>query len=260
MKKSPGNIVNRGLQNLNVIQSNVIARSAQGLSLIEKRILMSALAQSKGIGSSVRISAHEYAETFEIDNIDNVYRDLSSASRSFMKRSFTLPTITEKGNSSEISYNWLSHVHYAKTEGFVEIHFNPNIYFLLFNLTEKFTKYQLKQATALRSLYSWRLLELFESVRKSTITEIDGLGNSLATKKQNSGWLKISIDDFNHSMGTPKSYKNNFKDLNRRLIQPAIHELEQKDGWKIDYKPIKKGRKVEMLEFNFYRDPQGRLF
>ncbi|MCV2503268.1 MAG: replication initiation protein [Neisseriaceae bacterium] len=248
------------LKNLQVIQSNTISRSAQGLSLVEKRILMSALAQTKGILKPVKLSAQEYADTFDLKSIDNAYRDLSSAGRNFMKRSFTIPSVTKKGSESEIHYNWLSYVRYAKREGYVEIKFNPDIYPLLFDLTEQFTKYQLKQASALRSIYSWRLLELFESVRKSKIIDKDKKGNTLHTEKSDTGWLKISVEEFNHAVETPKSYRNNFGIIKQKIILPAIKELEQKDGWKIEFNPIKKGRRVAVIEFNFYRNPQGRLF
>jgi plasmid replication initiation protein len=38
-----------------------------------------------------------------------------------------------------------------------------------------------------------------------------------------------------------------------------VHELNEKDGWLIDWEPIKAGRKVKAVRFTFERDPQGRL-
>jgi plasmid replication initiation protein len=38
-----------------------------------------------------------------------------------------------------------------------------------------------------------------------------------------------------------------------------VKELTEKDGWLIAWTPIKAGRKVTALRFEFKRDPQGRL-
>ena len=38
-----------------------------------------------------------------------------------------------------------------------------------------------------------------------------------------------------------------------------MKELQEKDGWLIQWLPIKAGRKVKAVRFTFMRDPQGRL-
>ena len=43
------------------------------------------------------------------------------------------------------------------------------------------------------------------------------------------------------------------------MIDAAIAELTQKDGWLIEYKTIKRGRKVTGLRFEFDRNPQQSL-
>lgn len=253
----------KGLQAKNVIQSHEITRSAQRLSLVEKRILMMALAESGGFLKPLKLYAQDYADTFDLD-IAVAYKELKDASFTFLKKQFTL-TEERKNKRNKIyeiklTYNWLSYIGYTQKEAFIEVKFNPDIQPLLFDLTSQFTKYQLKQASALRSIYSIRLLELFESVRQSKIIRKDNQGRTEKTKKQENGWLKIHIDDFNHAMEAPASYKANFAQLKRKIIEPAIKELEQKDGWKIEFKTKKQGRKIALLEFEFYRDPQGQLF
>jgi plasmid replication initiation protein len=52
----------------------------------------------------------------------------------------------------------------------------------------------------------------------------------------------------------------NFKDCRVGVIEPAVKELREKDGWLIEWTPIKTGRKVTALRFEFKRDPQGALF
>ncbi|MDD0115899.1 replication initiation protein, partial [Shigella flexneri] len=88
----------------------------------------------------------------------------------------------------------------------------------LCELEDNFTKYQLSQACALRSVHSWRLLELFEQMN---------------TNKENNGWLSISLEDFHHAMESPDSYKTTFGLLRKYMIEPAVKELTEKDHWMI---------------------------
>lgn len=247
----------KGLQSKNVVMANVITRSSQRLNLVEKRILFSAIAKLGGVFGVVKFSAKDYAETFEIKNIDTAYQELKAASKTFLQRHFSVKYLGDNNKPETAIYNWLSHVVYR--DAVIEIHLNPNIHQFLFELEHEFTKYQLKQASALRSTYSWRLLELFEQMRNSSPTKKDNEGKTLTTKKNDNGWLLISLDDFNHAMDTPKSYKNNFGIIRQKIIEPSIKELTEKDGWTIELEIVKKGRKVTHLNFLFEKDKQGRF-
>ncbi|WP_338333363.1 hypothetical protein [Acetobacter sp. LMG 32666] len=45
-----------------------------------------------------------------------------------------------------------------------------------------------------------------------------------------------------------------------KIIKPAVKELIEKDGWLIEWKPIKTDRRVSKLRFEFKKDPQEELF
>lgn len=107
-------------------------------------------------------------------------------------------------------------------------------------LREKFTSYRLSQAAGLRSLYSWRMLELMMQF-KST------------------GLVRMSIEDFWYSVEAPASCRKDFFNLRNRVIEPAVKELAAKDGLLIEWTPVKAGRKVTGLEFRFSPNPQGAL-
>lgn len=108
-------------------------------------------------------------------------------------------------------------------------------------LRKNFTSYQLQQASALRSVYSWRLLELL-------------------TRFKSTGKAEYTIEDFCTSMEATEKQRADFNNIRRRMIEPAVKELTQKDGWLIQWEPIKAGRKVKSLRFTFMRNPQGNLF
>ena len=72
------------------------------------------------------------------------------------------------------------------------------------------------------------------------------------------GKAEYTIEDFKASMDAPPSLSD-FGQVKRRIIDPAVKELTEKDGWLIQWVPVKAGRKVKALRFTFMRDPQGRL-
>lgn len=233
------------LRNKNVVMSNVITRSAQSLSLAEKRIIFCAIAKMSGKYAPVKITAQEYANTFGMP-MNQAYQQLKDASENFFNRYISLSTSDRKGKKPEQwKIRWLGSYGYQDGEGYISLGFTPEVTPYLCELESNFTKYKLSQSWALRSTHSWRLLELFERVRS---TDKD------TSRKNDGGWLSIMIEDFWHSMEAPVSYQKNFGQLTRRIIEPAVKELKEKDGWVIDWHPVKQGRRVAKLEFFFKRN------
>lgn len=236
---------NTALADCQIIMSNAITRAAQSLTLTEKRVMSCAIARLDSIRGAwtsdklkVKLTASEYAETFGLD-VNTAYEELSSFADSIMKKQ--IRTVEKVGRRERVTkYQWVGKAVYAKGEGWIEIAFYHEIAPHLMMLSKNFTQYKLKQASALRSLYAWRLLELLQMFAST-------------------GLLRMPLDEFQHAMDPPKSYRANFAQLRRWVIEPAIKELEGKDNWIIKWTPKKHGRKVIGLEFRFHRNPQGRL-
>ena len=233
----------RHVSNKQVHVANVVTRGAQSLTLAEKRILFSGIAQLKGVNKDVKITAIEYAETFGLDN-DTAYTQLKTAAENIFNRYLTF-TETDSKKTKVTKVRWVDAYGYVDKEGYVIFSFSAKMFPYLFHLKSEFTQYRLEQAGALRSLHSWRLLELLEQMKNA-----DG----------KDGWLVINIEDFHHAMESTPSYRSNFSKLRERVIEPSVKELNEKDNWAIHWEPLKRGRKVAALRFNFRRDPQERLF
>lgn len=222
--------------------ANVVARSAQSLTLAEKRIIFAGLAQIKGVNKRVVIKAKDYAETFGLDD-STAYRQLKDAAKSLFNR--YLKFSETDGKKEAVTYvRWIGSYGYIDQTGEASFRFTEEMYPYIFNLQSEFTQYRLEQAGALRSLHSWRLLELLEQMRT----------------KQGDGWLVINIEDFHHAMESTESYRSNFGKLRQRIIEPSVKELMEKDSWDITWEPLKRGRKVVALRFDYQRDPQESLF
>jgi plasmid replication initiation protein len=236
-----------------VTMSNALTRAGQGLSLSEKRIVMLAVSKLDSMKilrpgdvlASVKITAAEYAETYGLDPSSGVaYEALQDAAKALYNRSITFFEPAHKRGGKTLKpirtdMRWVGRCQYHEGEGWVQLAWWPELVPSLVGLRKQFTTYQLQQASALRSVYSWRLLELL-------------------TRFKSTGKAEYTIEDFKASMDAPASLSD-FGQVKRRIIDPAVKELTEKDGWLIQWEPIKAGRKVKSLRFTFMRDPQGSL-
>lgn len=234
-----------------VTMSNALTRAGHGLTLAEKRIIAAAVSKldsrrqlGPGEVPRTRITAAEYAETFDVDTA-TAYEQLQTAAKALYARSITFyePAHRRRGKPlppTKVQMRWIGSAKYQKGEGWVELAWWPDLMRHLVGLKAQFTSYQLQQASALRSTYSWKLLELL-------------------TRFEGTGWAEYTIEDFAAAMDATEKQRADFGKMRTKIIEPAVKELGDKDGWLIHWRPIKAGRKVAAVRFEFRRDPQGRL-
>ena len=226
-----------------ITMDNALIRAGQGLTLGEKRIVMLAVSKldsyavlPPGEVPTTRITAAEFAELFQVD-ADTAYKQLQDAAKQLYQRSITFyePVSTRRSKALEptrVTMHWVGQVHYQKGEGWIELYWWPKLLPALTGIRKQFTTYQLQQASALRSVYSWRLLELLMRF-KST------------------GTAEYTIDKFCVAMEATEKQRGDFAAIRRKIIEPAVKELIEKDGWLIQWYPIKAGRKVKAVRFVF---------
>jgi plasmid replication initiation protein len=226
---------------------NALNMAAQGFkSVNEKRIIMACVAKIDSATFDqlhqrhvVRLSAAEFAATFPAISKDEAYDLLKKTLPGLRKREFKREEKTRQGIKVHEDA-WISGTTYMDKRGWLELRFTPEATPFLLAIRGDFTSYTLKQVAGLRSLNSWRLFELLQQY-------------------QDTGWRQISIEDFGKALEVNPSYLRNFANMRRRVIEPSVKELKDKEGLLIDYEPIKEGRRVVALLFKFKKDPQGRL-
>jgi plasmid replication initiation protein len=230
-----------------VTMANAVTRSAHGLTLPEKRFIAAALAKTDSTDTrglmdeamqTVKLSAMEYAETFGI-TLDAAYQQLQAGAEALQQPKVVVERPTRRGTVREVRA-WVITGKYAKGEGTVEVRWHPDLVPFLFGLRKEFTTYKLRHAAALRSVYSWRLFECLKSW-------------------QGAGRYSPTIEEFQDVMEASPTYRANFKALRERVIEPAVKELQEKNGLIVKWSPVKAGRKVVGLRFDFEPDPQGTL-
>jgi plasmid replication initiation protein len=230
------------INNKLITLSNALTRAGCALTLSEKRIVMLAVSKLNSLkpvpthSFTTKITAAEYAETYDVD-MDTAYDQLQSAAKNLYNRTLTFyePAHLRNGKPLKPIRNdmrWVGQVMYHEGEAWVELDWWYRILPHLMGIKKQFTEYQLKQATALRSVHSWRLLELLMRF-KST------------------GWAEYTIEDFALSMQATEKQCSDFGKIRTQIIEPAVKELIEKDGWQINWQPIKAGRRVKALRFEF---------
>ena len=221
--------------------ANDLIKSAQGLNIGEKRLLMLAVSKLDSKikpsiqGAAVSISVAEMVEMFGL-NSDKAYQEAKKAAEGIMKRQIRI----KPNNADSELIQWVGKSKYNKGEGWILVEFYYGLFPYLFELKSHFTSYRLSRASGLQSVYSWRLFELLMQFKKT-------------------GLLNILIDDFHHSLETPKTYHADFSLLKARVIEPAVKEIREKDGLAVEWEAIKAGRKVKALKFTFPTEQQLSL-
>lgn len=234
----------RHLSERHVTLDNRLIASSHGLkTLAEQRVVKSCAAKLDSIRPDqgrykIKLTASEYAETFGLD-INTAYEQLKTVSKSLLDRVIQREERTHRGVKVHLDH-WVSGITYFEREAWVELRFSHEATPYLVALRGNHTTYLLRQAAGLRSIYSWRLLEML-------------------MRFKDTGWYQVDVTTFSKALDAKPSHTKNFNDLRRWIIEPAVRELKEKDAWVITWSAIKTGRKVTALRFAFKRDSQFRL-
>ncbi len=217
-------------KDLVITRHNSLIEGSYKLNLDEQRLLYLCMAQidpRKAIqkDNSFTVTAKEFSEAFPVDK-KSAYKQLEEASKGLSERWLK----TNDGKYRE-QFRWIFGMRYHDEEGKVTLGFSPWVIPYLTNLSKQFTKLKLSQVANLKSIYAIRLLEF--------ITQFKATGKFI-----------IGLDRFKDRLGIKDEYKR-FTNLRMRVIDPAIKELQEKSNLAIDWKPIKSGKTIKQLEFNF---------
>lgn len=217
--------------------SNALISATHNLNLSERRMIYLAMSNLKQ-GNEVHLEAKEYAKTFGISETQ-AYEQLETACNKLFEREIQFTDGRKKGRA-----RWVQSAIYHEGEGWCSIEFTDIVRANIKGLVSQYTRYNLEQAGNLKSVYSWRFLERFIQY-----------GNE---KKRNSGWWEVSINNLCEFLELSDYYQK-FNQLNNKILIPSFKELDEKDGWKVEVKPIKTGRKITHIRFEFKQDPQSRI-
>lgn len=207
------------------------------LTLAEQRVLLACIAQidSKSeLTESFRfeVTASGVADLAGLESLSNAYRDLKKAAEKLYERSVIIddpdpnnPQITTRKT------RWISTIDYVPGEGKLVLCFSTGIIPYLSQLSKEFTKYKLMHVARFESVYSIRLYEL--------LVQWSGIGE----REIEVDWLKkqFQVEDKYERLGN----------LKKRVIDPAVAEINEHSNIWVKYGQRKSGRTVTHFQFKF---------
>ena len=125
-------------------------------------------------------------------------------------------------------FRWFNDTRYIKGAGKVDLYLSRALKDYLFELKSNFTQYELYNVMALHSKYAIRLFELFKSYEYQHYKTFD-------------------TEDLKHLLYA-ENYKN-FADFKKRVLEPAIDEINNYTELNVSFEPVFKGRKVIQIAF-----------
>ncbi len=213
-----------------VVKSNVlIQKSRFAFSLQQQKALLFIISQIKPNQKAFEYQKFPLAEFCKICGINingKNYRDVKSSIEG-LSSPFWLMDYDENGDVFETMVHFLSNAKVYPRKGIVEIRVDEELKPYLLELQNNFTAFELQNILTMRSKYSIRLYELMRSWSSN-----ETVSYSLDT-------LSALIDN---------KY-NRWVDTKRKIIEPAIKEINELTDLSVSYEPVKKGRAVVAINF-----------
>ncbi|STY98618.1 replication protein [Moraxella ovis] len=262
-----------------IAMDNSIVTSAYNLSVNEQRLIYCALKQmpkydpknpdreSLDPKTPFYITRDDFIELGA--NSDNVAKEIRQATRELMKKSLFVQT-----TEGIREFHWLSEVlrydrnaeqklrekypnpsdykkyinalkmynlidvlptHKADDNIVARVVFHEKVIPLLSDLKASFTQFLLSDVTEFSSIYSYRIYQLFMQY---------------LNKETGKGWTQLDFYDLRFMLMLLDKYPLT-ADFKKRVIDPAIKEINEKSPLKAKYELIKKGRKFVAVKFTF---------
>jgi len=228
------------IKDYSAVMENSLLEARYSLTLEEQRLVLAtiALLDSMEVAPSgfpmLRIPKKLIIETTGIH--EKNYHQIKSALKKLMSKVITIETINEKGKRSFRLYQWFSKGEYHEGEKFIEVQFHPDLKPYLLALKQNFTDVPLQIVLRLRSKYAIRLYELLR-------------------RYKDTGFRIDTISELREKLGVEKWEYPRFEAFERRVLLPAVKEINKETDLLVSYKKIKKGRRIERIEFQIQANP-----
>ena len=222
---------NMKLQKHNAVMENALIEARYSLTVEEQRLVLTTIAMLDNVETApsgfpmLKIPKKLIIEATGMH--EKNYHQIKTALKRLMQRVITIET--EKGFEL---YQWFAKAKYNKGDEYIEVQFHPDLKPYLLELKRRFTKVPLKQVLQLRSKYAIRLYELLK-------------------RYEDTGFRTDPLPELREKLGVEKNEYPVFKDFEKRVLKPAVKEINEKTDLEVSYTKIRTGRRISHIEFNF---------
>lgn len=228
-----------------IVKDNALINASYNLDLVEQRLILLAIVEARESGKGINandpltVHAESYINHFSVHR-NTAYQALKDACKDLFARQFSYQEQRPKGVAN-ITSRWVSQIAYVDNSATVELIFAPAIIPLVTRLEEQFTSYELKQVSGLSSAYAIRLYELLIAWRSTGKTPV------------------IELSDFRQKLGVLETEYNRMHDFKKRVLDPAIKQINEHTDITVKVEQHKKGRSVSGFSFKFKQKQQPKI-
>lgn len=237
----------KGSDKIMITKSNTLVEAGYDLTMAEHDLMTLAInkihKQQTG-GKQVMITAKEFAAANQVSDIYayktlkdtaqtlgekklkfTLYRDLSIISDKEDDKLSVLKPPHNNFTTLRAEYNWLQGISYQDQQGYLLLHFSDPLAFLIEQTGKAYTKYDYVKTVAFTGASSKRIYEL--------ITKWQKLGST----------PEMSVFEWKDLFGVADKYPK-VAEFRRRVLDPAIDQINKQGDFKLEIVPIKAGRNI----------------
>jgi plasmid replication initiation protein len=214
-----------------IVKKNEFLKFGYTLSLMEQRLLLACISQIDSrscldMNKQFVVTVQEIQDLFSLDACNQMYGHLKTACNRLWGRE-----IVTRDTKTTTRLRWVWKVVYSDSEGLIKLNFSPDVIPYLSAITERFTKYKLKDVAEFKCIYSLRIYELF-------------------AQYQGVGFVSYDIDDLRALLDLNKKYLL-YSEFRRNVIEKSVAEINNFSNLTVSYSEKRMGRKVIALLFHF---------
>jgi plasmid replication initiation protein len=216
------------LRTQKVVKANeLIQKRSQLLSLQEQKIILYLISQLKPEQKDFEYQKFNIVDFCEVCGIDSNqgknYADLKKAIKTLGDKSLWVGD-----DNSEILLRWINKAEIKQRKGIINIMLDPDMKPFLLELKSRYTQFDLIYTLGMKSKYSVRMYEILKSYEHLNEP------------------VNFSLERFNAILNAKYSI---WQDLKRRVIEPAVNEINKFTDISVNYTTEKKGKMVIGVEF-----------
>ena len=210
-------------------RNDMIQKGRHELTLQEQRCVLYAISKIKPDDTVFQEYTFELADFYRLCGLQKEsYTELKAILIGLKQKTWWVETAPDV----ESTVSWFNKVRTNKKSGTVTVRFDDDMMPYLLELSKQdafYTHYQLKYVLPMKSQYAIRLYELLKSYQRN-----------------NFEWF-FDIDTLRKQLNCEQY--TDFYDLRRRVLEPAVAEINEFTDIKIAWEPVKERRKVVRVTF-----------
>ena len=221
-----------------IVKDNALINASYNLDLVEQRLILLAIIEARQSGKGINandpltVNAESYINHFKVHR-NTAYQALKDACNDLFARQFSYQELSDKGNVINKKSRWVSESGYIDQEAVVQLIFAPAIVPFITRLEQCFTQYEIQQISELSTGYAIRLYELLIAWRTTGKTPL------------------IELMQFRQKMGVLDNKYTAMCDLKKRVLDPAIKQVNEFTDINVTCEQHKKGRSIVGFSFKF---------